>query len=341
MTVTVDDAADPLIAVASLYDKLLIFTQTRIYVVYGDGPAISGAGDDLTTPQRVPSPSGCIDPRSIVQRAHGRHVSGNHGPDAHRPGPQRDVHRQEHRRGALGPYPTCVSADWCEDSSTVRFGFTGDDREDSRATSGVVALFDVRRSRWAVHQLTNAQLDGSTLPDGAPISAATWHPSIGYVAGYNVEFGTQALIAREAVTTDPTPWLDYGEYFVALSVQMAPLHAGPDLQGWDRVRRARVLGQYYDAHSLTVDVGYDYEDAAETHSYTSAQIASLVVGSREQVRIIPARGKSEAIQLTIATAAPTSPQVVGSGRGAGFTGVSLEIHQKKGRLQEPRRGAKT
>lgn len=340
VTLSVDTHDEALLAVASLYDKLLIFSQTRIYVVYGDGPAISGAGNDYTTPQRIPSPSGCIDPRSVVNTPMGIMFQGIMGLMLIDPG-LGVTFAGKNIVNALAPYPTCVSADWCEDSSTIRFGFSSSDAQDSTQASGVIALYDVRRQRWAVHQLTNAQIGGGTLPGGAPIAAATWHPDLGYITGYNVEFGTFAFPAREATTADPTPWLDFGLFWVPLIVTSAPIKSGSGPQGGGRFRRIRELGQFYESHGLTMTIGLDYAPPSEAHVYSSAEVLAFVQGSREQVRAIPAFGKGEAIQVTLQTTEPSPHPSVYTGRGCGFTGLSFEVHQRSGGYRNIGAGAKT
>jgi len=52
---------------ASLDDRLILFTRDRIYWIAGDGPTDTGEGGSFTQPQRVPSDFGCIDARSIVR----------------------------------------------------------------------------------------------------------------------------------------------------------------------------------------------------------------------------------------------------------------------------------
>ena len=341
-TLTVDDSSEPLIAIESLYDKLLIFTGTRIYVVYGDGPSIAGTGNDLTTPQRIPSTSGCLDPRSVVPTPMGIMFQGIMGLMLVDTGLS-VTFLGKNIVGALAPYPTCVAADWCEDSSTVRFAFTSNDAADeSHSAAGVLALYDVRRQRWAVHSLSSTLVPGSA---NAPLAAATWHPELGYCTGVNVTFAAGAVTGREATLADAAPWLDYGTYFVPLSVTTAWIKDtdGNDqkLQGALRYRRVRVLGQFYEAHDLVVNIGYDYAIPSEAHTFGSATIAAFVVGAREQVRVTPQHGKAQAIQVKLTTAPPDVIPGTYTGRGAGFTGLQFEVHARKGGYRGIPAGAKS
>ena len=338
-TLTVDDTAEPLIALASLYDKLLVFTATRIYIVYGDGPAITGAGNDLTTPQRIPSPSGCLDPRSVVNTPMGIMFQGIMGLMLVDAGLGVTFIGKNITR-ALASTPICTSAYWCEDTSTVRFTMLNNENS---VSPGLIALFDVRRSRWAVHQLS---MPWGPHPVGAGPQSAAWHPSFGYVAGHNTAFGPNTCLTyREGTLEDAAPWLDLGTNFVSLSVTTAwikgPDGNGTSAQGSRRYRRIRSLGQFYNQHALTVTIGYDYAAPSEAHTYSSDQVASYVVGAREQVRIIPQYGKGEAIQVTLATSAPNPISGTYTGQGCGLTGLQFEIHDRKGGYRNMGAGAKS
>ena len=328
---TVDDASEPLTAIGSLYSFLAIFTAHKIYVVYGQGPAPSGANSDLTPPQQLPSPVGCIDPRSLVntpmglmfQSARGIEVLGA------------DLSVQFIGlpvNVTTATYPICTSAVLCEDSSTVRFTLTNSEAYPvsagggSPAAAGLVLVYDYRRSRWSMHSLTCDGARGATVD--APMQAAAWCPPFGYVAGHN-DSTAATFVDTENNAASTDPWLDYQTYFVALKAQTAWIKAA-DLQGWHKVRRIRALCNYYDAHALTMTFDYDYQVVGESHPYTSQTIAGIVAGSWEQVRAIPGQGKGEAIRVTIATSAPTAPQVLGSGRGCGFIGLAFEVKQKAG-----------
>lgn len=326
VTTTVDDTNEVLIALGSLYDKLLIFTRTGVWVRYGDGPSAAGTGNDWSQPQRLPVAAGCIDPRSVVNTPLGVMYQSVRGLEL----VSADLGVQflgKRVAGTTKTFPICTSAVFCEDSSTVRFTFTSSEAAPNSG-NGAIVLYDIRRDRWAVHSVMCGMTRGN-VPN-APMQGAAWHPVLGYCATHN-DSSAAALIYRENTVADPTPWLDFGTYFVPLQVQMAWIKSG-DLVGWQKVRRVRPLTQYFDAHGLSCQFDYDYNAGAEVHSFTSAQVAVFANPATgfEMVKFIPKSGRCSAIGVTLTTVAPTSPQVLGSGRGAGFTGVALEIHQEKG-----------
>lgn len=324
---TVDDAGEPLIGLGSLYDKLLFFTMNKVYVTFGDGPSVAGTGSDLQEPARVPSPVGCIDPRSIVQTPMGVFFQSSRG---------LELFDQAMNLKQIGlpvikttaAYPICTSAIYCEATSTVRFTMV--QNEDVPADGlGVIVVYDVRRERWAVHQLTAGGQRTSLA--GAPIQAACVHPVYGYVEGHNDSAGgSYALFSRENTLADATPWLDYGTYFVSLFVQMAWCEPG-GLQGWATIRRVRAMCAYYSAHGLTATFRYDYVDGTtEVHALNSNVVAGFVNGSQEMVKYFNAITQCSALQVSLQTVAPIAPQVLGSGQGASFVGVAFETRQRKG-----------
>jgi hypothetical protein len=324
--ITVDDAGEPLIALASLYDKLLIFTRSRIYVVFGDGPSIAGTGNDLTTPQRVPSAAGCIDPRSIVNTPLGVMFQSQRGLEVI----GTDLSVQfigQPVSTTTKTFPICVGAVFVESSSTVRFAMTNSEAYPN-VGAGAVVLYDIRRGRWAVHQITNIVNSGPPpYALNAPMQACTLHQTLGWVGAYNDSSSPNAYVFRENTTADATPWLDFGAYFVPLSVTTAWIKT--DLQGWQSVRRVRVLAQYFDQHQLSIALNYDYQQQREVHSWSDTVIAGIASVGWEQFRAIPTQRRCEAIQVTIATSAPAT-NAVGTGRGAGFTGLSFEVRAQKG-----------
>jgi hypothetical protein len=64
--IRLDDSPDGVTALASLDDKLVIFTRSRVYYVIGDGPADTGQNGSFSDPILVTSSVGCIDARSVV-----------------------------------------------------------------------------------------------------------------------------------------------------------------------------------------------------------------------------------------------------------------------------------
>jgi hypothetical protein len=318
---TVDDANEPLVALASLYDKLLVFTRNRVYVVYGDGPSIAGTNSDLQPPLAIPTANGCIEPRSIVttpagvfyQSARGIEVIDN-GLNPSFAGMPVSV--------TTASFPVCTSAVMCGSTSTVRFTFVTSEAYPPVSNAGRSVVFDLRRNLWTVHSLSwAAGVD-------APISGAAYHPLYGYVTG-GLQSNTATSIARENTTADAEPWVDQNGTLPTLAVTTAWIKAG-DLQGFTKIRRVYLLAKYYDQHALNVSFNYNYAVSGETHTYNAATVASLVTGNQEQVRMIPVGGRCESIQAVISAQGVANT----SGRACGLTGLAFEVHLYKGGMRD-------
>jgi hypothetical protein len=65
-TQNVDELGGPIRAMGVLDDKLILFKNSNIFYVIGDGPAPSGVNNDFSFPQIITSDVGCINQDSIV-----------------------------------------------------------------------------------------------------------------------------------------------------------------------------------------------------------------------------------------------------------------------------------
>jgi hypothetical protein len=61
-----DQKGGAVAAVASMDEKLIVVKASGIYALVGDGPNNTGAGSDWSTPQEVPSDTGCTNPDSVA-----------------------------------------------------------------------------------------------------------------------------------------------------------------------------------------------------------------------------------------------------------------------------------
>ena len=66
LTIDVQNTGGAITALAAMDGKLLIFKQSSIFVMAGDGPNNTGAQDTFTTPELIAADTGCNNPNSIV-----------------------------------------------------------------------------------------------------------------------------------------------------------------------------------------------------------------------------------------------------------------------------------
>lgn len=70
LSVQLLDTEEQIEALASLDDRVIIFTRTRIYVIEGDGPLDTGVGS-FVGPNLISSAFGCIERRSVISTSRG------------------------------------------------------------------------------------------------------------------------------------------------------------------------------------------------------------------------------------------------------------------------------
>lgn len=66
LIIPIDPVGGDITALASMDDKLVIFEQDAIFFINGSGPNNTGTQNTFTTPERVSTDVGCLDPKSVV-----------------------------------------------------------------------------------------------------------------------------------------------------------------------------------------------------------------------------------------------------------------------------------
>lgn len=66
LQIPIDPVGGPITTLASMDEKIVIFEQDAIFVILGSGPNNAGQQDTFTQPDRVASDIGCLDPKSMV-----------------------------------------------------------------------------------------------------------------------------------------------------------------------------------------------------------------------------------------------------------------------------------
>jgi hypothetical protein len=242
--------------------------------------------------------------------------------------PFQEVGAKVRRSLAANPYVT--SAVYVPEQSQVRFTLSDSD-DVSTARDGVVAVFDTRFKRWSTHVYRQSQATASSC---TPVSAL-YHDTLGYVWAW--QSASDALIKREKTSNDAAPWLDYTSAWITKDLQSAWCKA-TELQGWQKLRRIRMLAEWFTAHGMSVEIYYDYQTTAEAHAYTEAIVTALLTNSREQLEITPGQMKSQALSLRVTDTAPATP---GTGRGNALTGTAFEVVSLSGGARNIASGGRT
>jgi hypothetical protein len=267
-TIGLDAFGGPITALASLDDKLVVFKSGAIFVLTGDGPNDTGAGDVYADPQLLTSDVGCVNPDSVALSpagilflsAKGLYLLDRSTSVSYIGAPVEDL---------LGDPIT--SATLHAAKNAVIFG-----RSSGNGTASALA-YDYFFGQWSTWTNLDS-FDAEVLNDQlyvARFDGSVWEESGGFIDGD-------------------------GSY-VALSVT-TPNFSFADLSGYQRVYSVHVLGTYKSAHTLRVEVAYEGSD-----SYAAAAtIAPQPGDDLYSYRVDFARQKCTAIRLRITDVAPVA-----------------------------------
>lgn len=277
-----------------------------VFIVTGDGPASTGANNDFTQPQRVPTGAGCIDPKSVILTPGGafyRSMKGfyllTRSFEAQYIGADVEAFNNAN----------VTSGQLILNDNEVRFTLS----------SGIMLMYDYYYNQW------------TTIPDVSAVDSATFQTKFCYVQ-------PDGRVSLE----DPTIWTHNGNVRrIKLTTSWLSL-AG--LQGFQRVYKMLVLGQYISPHKLRCSVAVNFNSAIVQEDYINTQtlLAGQVYGEGTpygapyeqpyggvdqtyQWRLHMLQQKCQTIQLTLEEI-PIAPY----GEGLSLSGITLEVGGKKG-----------
>lgn len=298
---TVDPRGGPITALASIDDKLLIFKRTHMFFLVGQGPIDTGAQNDLSDSILITTDVGCIDPRSVVGTPVGLMFKSAKG-----------IYLID--RSLQGQYigspveaynsQTITSATLAPNVNQVRFTLG----------NGLTLVYDYFMQQWSV--FTNSYAIDSVL----------WNDTF-------VLLRSGGVVWREA----PGIYTDVGAAIKLLATTAWLSFA--NVQGFQRVRRAQVLGTWKSSHNLQVTVYNDFLEAP-TQQVTAYPVTPGVFGGGSpygtgtpyggnqqgyQWRIDLARQKCQSVKFTIEDLPVGSPS-----EGMALSAISFEVGAKKG-----------
>jgi len=210
-------------ALASLDDKLVVFKNHSIYVIFGDGPNALGQGS-FNPPKLLSSDVGCSTPRSIVLSTEGLYF-----------------------KSAKGIYLI---------SRSLELSYVGADVEEfnSLEITSAVLMADINQVRFTTRTgmalVYNYYYKGwSTFTNYESAHAVTW------LGKY-----THLLASGATRTENMSSFLDVAAT-IRLRVVLGWLKIS-GIQNMQRIYRLMFLGVYKSAHNITVNLSYDYENYA-------------------------------------------------------------------------------
>lgn len=314
LTVNVPADGGPCVALAALDDKVIVFKESRIFVLFGDPGDAAGDNVSIQPARLISSDVGADSPLSVVEGPFGVVFNSARGIMlldrglALTPIGERVLDFTSGlvvTSGVLVPAETEVR--WTLDANGYQFG------------SAVGVTWNYKHNTW--HTASSLSASCATL----------WRDDyFRFVAGGNgnpfVETPGTWTTAETENSSITTPWVKLG-----------------GLQGYVRLWRILLLGRWWSGW-LKVEIGFDYDETwKESHQWTATELLALGArGTKVQVKIAPTVQKVESFRLRITERATVSQGEGTSDPGRGFEwlGMQLEAGTRRGAYKRLPAGAK-
>ena len=212
-------------ALSEFDQKLIIFEPNQIFYITGDGPTSTGAQNSFSDPQAVTGDVGCSNTNSMVLMPLGLMFQSNKGIYLlNRSLETVYIGAEVEQYNNL----TITSAELIQNENQIRY-LTSDGR---------CLIYDYFYGKWSTW--TNHSGNGATIWQGGN--------------GDYVYLRTDGRIFQQSSTSykdDNDP--------IEMSITTSWVKTN-GIQGFQRIRRALVLGDFKSAHTLQLEIGHDYQD---------------------------------------------------------------------------------
>lgn len=301
-------------AMGSLDDKLVIFKERSIFVIFGEGPDDRGVGSTLTDPQLVSSDVGCTNPRSVAVTSMGLVFQATDG-----------VPYLLTRQLQVVPIGKAIEDDF--DGLTVSAAVLVQDTSE-------LHLYCHESDKRFVLDLYHSAPDNPVWSMDTlsfPSSAACLYNGLStYVCSDSSgEKPHLAFQEERAVHFDRTYGSGFGN-FVPMSFKTGWIGAKA---GWIRVKKVGLMLRRHDDHKATISISRDYDVSTSVDfDFTEAETLNLAAGAPYLICDPPVQ-KVGAVQVTFAA---DHDYVVDDGAGSTVEGVVLEVESKPGVYRQPK-----
>lgn len=210
-------------ALYPLDSNLVVFKDTSIYYLPGEGPLPTGEQNDFKTPQSINTDTGCSNVNSIVRTPDGLMFKSNKGIYLLTRSFEL-VYIGDRVEGFNNL--NIVSADLLKNKNEIRF----------KTSDGPTLVYDYYFKQW------------STFTNSEGLDAVIYKDTYTYLrkAGGQIYFETKNYFKD-----------DNKSYQLKIITAWIKLSG---IQNYQRVQRFSVLGDYKSPHKLAVSVAYDYQD---------------------------------------------------------------------------------
>ncbi len=277
LTMSVDPTGGDITALGVLDDKLVIFKESQLHMLAGDGPNNLGQQSDFGLPQLITADAGCVDVNSVVQTPVGLMFKS-----------QKGIYLLN--RGLAASY-IGAEVEAFNDSRITAARLLPDQNQVRFTTENNVCLvYNYLFQQWST--FTNYEAEGATIYQDKFVFVK----SNGQVFKQNDSFqdGAQSIKLK----------------LVSSWIQVS------GIEGFQRLYKFLLLGEYKSAHRLNIKMGYDFNTnfVEEVQIDTSSVMDLTAYGDDSpygtgtpyggkyplyQWRIFPKRQKCQSFRISI------------------------------------------
>lgn len=270
------------VALGVMDDKWFVFKARQIRVFAGQGPNAMNGGHQFTDDRLVTDEVGCRDKRSVVGTSQGLFFMSHKG-----------IYLLG--RNEQATYVGASVEDWNSETVFRARHVKEENQVRFLMSSGDILVYDYLVQQWATYKQGLGTL--------APVDAIVLDGKHGLL----LDDGTFWI--------DNAGYLDPGSAAIRLYIETAWIRR-QGLMGSDMIWYIHGLGEYKSAHTLNIELGYDYESTVET-------ISKAFAAAPMKFRIFPARPRCEAIKATFYDSDTT-------GESFSLSGLEFEVGLRPG-----------
>jgi hypothetical protein len=296
----------------SLDDKLLVGKLSGLFVIYGDGPADTGQGSDLTIPQGLAGDSGpidwragCVYPEGLLYRSATGIMLCDRSLNISWIG--KDV------TDTLALYPTVLSSTLVPTATQVRFTCA------NAAGATVTLCYDYLAEKWVQHTYP---FQAAGVASTVMALATASHP-----ASY-ASLTSDGALWQEHATIDAAPYLDddtTGAHHFNPTTVISGWIKLQGVQGYQRARFAQLFFEEADDCGVTISVATNYSSAIQQSKTWGSNIVDELPNNIVHLHIGAQLMMQAALQISVSDVQGTN---MVTGKGARFVSLNVELSQE-------------
>lgn len=308
-------------ALASMDGTLVIYKQDGIWVVDGEGPPENGGtGTEFSSPRKIMTEMGCIDPRSVISTPAGILYQSTRGIEMLTRGLQ-VIWLGERVSRLTTSYPYITGATFDKNKSRALFVASASMTEGAGGTSTVVLCWDMSADAWSV---IKPYAQSSLLQDVAYANVSgTWS------VFYTPASGGSCYPMNESAGTY-TDGLSTSTTFAPWVIETGWIKA-PSKQDRIRVSELMLLTSKQTNHNVKVSYAKDYVDSYTEIATVTPAVINAITGI-EQLIFQPPQEAVQAVRFKIEGTVPanTATYPISTGRTCDILAITVRMGVRGG-----------